>query len=126
LEKELASLRHLFLAEKVPPPPVRLNLRVAGQAIRDYSVKARSNVNCYDGSKVLVAEGRMYAVEFEADIRDGVVKIPEEYARLKNTHARIVVLLEGEGTDSELHALSNHAAGNVEEWKDPSEDEVWK
>ena len=65
----------------------------------------------------------MYAVEFEADIRDGVVKIPEEYARLKNTHARIVVLLEGEGTDSELHALSNHAAGNVEEWKDPSEDE---
>jgi len=68
----------------------------------------------------------MYAVEFEADIRDGVVKIPEQYARLKNTHARIVVLLEGESSDSELRALSNHAAGNVEEWKDPAEDEVWK
>lgn len=41
----------------------------------------------------------MYAVEFEADIRDGVVKIPEQYVRLKNTHARIVVMLEGESSD---------------------------
>ncbi|KXS54491.1 MAG: hypothetical protein AWU57_1115 [Marinobacter sp. T13-3] len=68
----------------------------------------------------------MYAIEFEADIRDGVLKIPEQYARLKNAHARIVVLLEGNNSDSELRALSNHAAGNVEEWKDPDEDEVWK
>jgi len=68
----------------------------------------------------------VYAIEFEADIRDGVLKIPEQYARLKNAHARIVVLLEGNNSDSELRALSNHAAGNVEEWKDPDEDEVWK
>lgn len=81
---------------------------------------------CYGGLKVLPVEERMYAVEFEADIRDGVVKIPEQYARLNNTHARIVVLLEGESPDSELRALSNHAAGNVDEWKDPAEDEVWK
>ena len=27
--------------------------------------------------------------------------------------------------DPELHALSDHAAGNVEEWTDPSEDGVW-
>jgi len=36
----------------------------------------------------------MYAIEFEADIRDGVVKIPETYSQLKNGHARIVVLYE--------------------------------
>ena len=36
----------------------------------------------------------MYAIEFEADIRDGVVKIPEAYSQLKNGHARIVVLYE--------------------------------
>ncbi|MEX0606012.1 MAG: hypothetical protein WD623_13970 [Marinobacter sp.] len=47
----------------------------------------------------------MYAVEFEADIRDGVIKIPEQYAQLKNAHARIVVLLENENSDSELRAL---------------------
>lgn len=36
----------------------------------------------------------MHAIEFEADIQDGVVKIPDEYAHLMNTHARIVVLYE--------------------------------
>jgi len=84
-----------------------------------------SEFTCYDGYEVFAVEESMYAVEFEADIRDGVVKIPERYARLKNTHARIVVLLESEGSDSELRALSNHAAGNIDEWKDPAEDEVW-
>ncbi|XKH01343.1 hypothetical protein LG325_00785 [Marinobacter nauticus] len=85
-----------------------------------------SEFTCYDGGyKAFAVEESMYAVEFEADIRDGVVKIPEQYARLKNTHARIVVLLEGEGSDSEVRALSNHAAGNIDEWKDPEEDEVW-
>ena len=27
--------------------------------------------------------------------------------------------------DSELNALSSHAAGNVDGWTDPKEDEVW-
>ncbi|WP_404416445.1 hypothetical protein LG277_03435 [Vreelandella aquamarina] len=36
----------------------------------------------------------MYAIEFEANIRDGVVKIPEVYTQLKNGHARIVVLYD--------------------------------
>jgi len=80
---------------------------------------------CYDADKIFPVEERMYAVEFEADIRDGLVKIPEQYAQLKNAHARIVVLLETENPDSELRALSNHAAGNIDEWKDPEEDEVW-
>ncbi|XUO88141.1 hypothetical protein RVM26_03320 [Halomonas sp. KM072] len=36
----------------------------------------------------------MQAIEFEADIQDGMVKIPDEYGDLKNRHARIVVLYE--------------------------------
>lgn len=36
----------------------------------------------------------MNAIEFETDIQDGVVKIPEKYEHLKNTHARIVVLYD--------------------------------
>ncbi len=69
----------------------------------------------------------MYAIEFEAEIRDGVVKIPEQYARLKNAHARVVVLVEeSEGAEMELRAFSSHSVGTIEEWKDPEEDEVWK
>ncbi|WP_110648665.1 hypothetical protein [Salinicola peritrichatus] len=36
----------------------------------------------------------MRAIEFEVDIQDGVVRIPDEYAYLKNRHARIMVLYD--------------------------------
>jgi hypothetical protein len=68
----------------------------------------------------------MYAVEFEAEIRDGVVKIPDRYARLKNGYAKVVVMVEEFAHDSELKALAEHSASTIEEWKDPAEDEVWK
>ena len=43
----------------------------------------------------------MYAIEFEAEIRDGLVKIPERYARVKNGRVRIVVLVsEDEGPET--------------------------
>ena len=69
----------------------------------------------------------MYAVEFETEIRDGVMIIPEKYARLKNTHARVVVLVDEEElpSDPEINAFSNHTADTIDEWKDPEEDEVW-
>ncbi|WP_339799009.1 hypothetical protein [uncultured Marinobacter sp.] len=35
----------------------------------------------------------MYAIEFEADIRDGIVKIPAQYSRLENSHARIILMI---------------------------------
>ena len=35
----------------------------------------------------------MYAVEFEADIRNGIVKIPEIYRQLNNAHAKVVVMV---------------------------------
>ncbi|MGM0785484.1 MAG: hypothetical protein ACQEUM_15335 [Pseudomonadota bacterium] len=39
----------------------------------------------------------MYAIEFETQIHDGVVKIPAQYTRAKNGRARIVVLLDEDG-----------------------------
>lgn len=36
----------------------------------------------------------MQAIEFETDIKEGIVKIPDEYQQLKNAHAKIVVLFE--------------------------------
>ncbi|SFR51263.1 hypothetical protein SAMN05216203_1032 [Marinobacter daqiaonensis] len=42
----------------------------------------------------------MYAIEFEADIQDGVVKIPPEYSRLRNSHAKIVVMVRDESAPS--------------------------
>ncbi|SFM52367.1 hypothetical protein SAMN05421721_10829 [Ectothiorhodospira mobilis] len=67
----------------------------------------------------------MYAVEFEADIRDGVVRIPDRYARLHNAHARVVLLLEEPDTDTEVKAFSEHTAHAIEEWRAPDEDDVW-
>jgi hypothetical protein len=67
----------------------------------------------------------MYAVEFETEIRDGVVKIPDKYARLKNAHARVVLLVEEPAADTEVSAFSEHSASTIEEWRAPSEDDVW-
>ncbi|MBL1266656.1 MAG: hypothetical protein COA87_002665 [Halomonas sp.] len=44
----------------------------------------------------------MHAIEFEADIQNGMVKIPDEYAHLKNRHARIVVLYENTSDEADV------------------------
>jgi hypothetical protein len=67
----------------------------------------------------------MYAVEFEADIRNGVVKIPDEFVRLKNTHARVVVLVDEADANPDTHALSDHSASTIGDWRAPDEDDVW-
>lgn len=36
----------------------------------------------------------MYAIEFEADIKNGVVTIPPEYNEFQNHHAHIVVMVK--------------------------------
>jgi len=36
----------------------------------------------------------MYAVEFETDIADGIVRIPSIYPELKEGHAKVVVMVE--------------------------------
>ena len=67
----------------------------------------------------------MYAIEFEADIENGVVKIPSEYAQLRNIHARVVVMVEEPKTEGEVKAFSEHSANTILEWQDPTEDEIW-
>lgn len=46
----------------------------------------------------------MYAIEFEADIRNGTVKIPEKYRQLNNTHARIVLMVNDERLEGQSEA----------------------
>ncbi len=60
----------------------------------------------------------MNAIEFEADIEDGIVKIPEEYGYLKNRHARIVVLYEN--TPEELNVSASQAEIDFAAVKAPS------
>jgi len=36
----------------------------------------------------------MYTIEFEADIRNGLVKIPDAYHQLENKHAKIVLMVD--------------------------------
>ncbi|ALJ66680.1 MULTISPECIES: hypothetical protein [unclassified Synechocystis] len=67
----------------------------------------------------------MYAIEFEADLQDGVLTIPDHYKSLKNQHVRVVIMLDGHGNELELRALSDHSATLIDEWHDPSEDDVW-
>jgi len=40
----------------------------------------------------------MYAIEFEADIKNGMVKIPAEYTQLEDSHARILVMVSDEAS----------------------------
>lgn len=51
----------------------------------------------------------MNAIEFEAYIQNGIVKIPDEYGHLKNRHARIVVLYENTPDESSTYAKQGEA-----------------
>ena len=35
----------------------------------------------------------MYAIEFEADVVDGRIQLPEEYRSLESTHLKAIILL---------------------------------
>jgi hypothetical protein len=41
----------------------------------------------------------MYAIEFEADVQNGFIKIPSEYKNLNSKHLKIIALLD----DSEIN-----------------------
>lgn len=60
----------------------------------------------------------MHAIEFETDIQNGVVKIPDEYGYLKNRHARIVVLYEN--TTEETSGSAKQAGIDFASIKAPS------
>ena len=40
----------------------------------------------------------MYAIEFEADVQDGMIKIPSQYKELYSKHIKVIALLD----DSEM------------------------
>jgi predicted house-cleaning noncanonical NTP pyrophosphatase (MazG superfamily) len=40
----------------------------------------------------------MYAIEFEADVQDGMIKIPSQYKALNSKHIKVIALLD----DSEM------------------------
>jgi hypothetical protein len=67
----------------------------------------------------------MYAIEFETDLQDGVLTIPDHYKSLNNQHIRVVILLDDRCDDLGLRALSDYSAALIDEWHDPSEDDVW-
>jgi hypothetical protein len=40
----------------------------------------------------------MYAIEFEADVQDGLIKIPSQYKELYSKHIKVIVLLDDSKT----------------------------
>lgn len=68
----------------------------------------------------------MHAIEFETNLQHGVLMLPEAYKSIKDQRVRVVVLLDERGNDPGVQALSDHSASLIDEWHDPSEDEVWR
>ena len=75
----------------------------------------------------------MYAVEFETEIENGIIQIPETYHELQGRrHVKLVIIYEKSVKndnaleESEIKAFSNHSADLIDEWKDESEDAVWQ
>ncbi len=66
---------------------------------------------CVGGSwRNIGQEAKVYAIEFEADIKNGVLRIPEGYQRLENSHARVLIMVQEDdaSTGNELSLdLSN-------------------
>ena len=42
----------------------------------------------------------MYTVEFDADVKDGIIQIPTEYKELNNQHLRIIALTSSNNTQT--------------------------
>lgn len=47
----------------------------------------------------------MYAIEFETDLKGGILTLPDDYRSLSNQHVRVVMLLENHPGDPELRAF---------------------
>lgn len=48
----------------------------------------------------------MHAIEFEADIENGVIRLPAIYHKLPKTHARIIVLTDAAPTCKQATAFN--------------------
>lgn len=76
----------------------------------------------------------MYAVEFDANIENGIVHIPKKYTNLQEVSAKVTIMIDDsfylnektdQKSDNEILAFSNNSANSIDEWKDEKEDEVW-
>jgi len=63
----------------------------------------------------------MYAIKFEADVHDGVIKIPPEYRNLESRHLEIVALvLNYDNSENENNISLNMPSEEyiIEHWKE--------
>lgn len=59
----------------------------------------------------------MYAVEFEADVIDGKIELPESCRELQDRHLRFIALIPDEQEDREFQAAkerANQALKNIQ------------
>jgi len=71
----------------------------------------------------------MYAVEFQAPIKDGIVYIPKKYQDLQqNKKATIIVMYEKINNENydDINYMTESSVNTIEDWKDEEEDEIWK
>ncbi len=62
----------------------------------------------------------MYAIEFEADVQDGIIKIPSQYKELYSKHIKVIALLDDAETinppektpDEEKHLFTDEYINN--------------
>ncbi|MGR3219985.1 MAG: hypothetical protein ACUZ8H_09240 [Candidatus Anammoxibacter sp.] len=47
----------------------------------------------------------MYAIEFETDIKDGHITVPEQYKNVNEHKARVIVLIEENGKEKKSVVL---------------------
>jgi hypothetical protein len=55
----------------------------------------------------------MYAVEFEADIDDGIVRVPIEFKEIYKTHAKVMITVQSatQNVDSEKSSIVKKTSG---------------
>jgi hypothetical protein len=65
----------------------------------------------------------MYAIEFEADVKDGMIKIPSQYKELNSKHIKVIALLD----DLEMtKPLEKTQGGQMRQFSDAYINEHWR
>lgn len=61
----------------------------------------------------------MHAIEFEADIENGVVRLPENYKKTDRVHAKVILLTEEHALDrafdpKEFFGVARHTKAEID------------
>jgi len=65
----------------------------------------------------------MYTIEFEADVENGMIKIPAQYKELNVKHIKVIALLENSGTKK---LLENKQDEENSQYSDEYIEEHWR